>query len=372
MANAEQLAIFDKGVEAWNAWRSEFPDAQIDLSYMRFNGAWQSSLPINLAGVYLYEANFIRASMPKANFREADVRGVDFHGAHLDGAQFDGASASHARFSGAWLNEASFQNADLRDANFVASRLVRADLRDANLQHATFVGTDLTCANLFGCSVYGISAWKPHLEGVIQTNLVITPPDEPTVTVDNLEVAQFIYLLLHNEKIRDVIDTVGKKAVLILGRFTTARKQILDAIREDLRARGYLPILFDFQKPKSKDLTETISILAHMARFVIADLTDAKSIPQELSAIVPHLPSVPVQPILLASQKEYGMFEHWPRFPWVLDPFPYEDRTDLIEHMEDRIIAPAEKRIQGKMTETGELERAKRRIKELEARLARS
>jgi hypothetical protein len=371
MANEEQLAIFHKGVEAWNAWRKKNREVRIDLSYMRFNGAWQSSMAINLAGAYLYEANFIRASMPKADFREADVRGVNFHGAQLDRARFDGATASDARFSGAWLNGASFQRADLRDANFVGTRLERADFREATLRHATFVGTDLTRANLAGCSIYGISVWQPHLEGVIQTNLVITPPDEPTVTVDNLEVAQFIYLLLHNEKIRDVIDTVGKKAVLILGRFTTPRKKILDAIRDNLRARGYLPILFDFERPKSKDLTETISILAHMARFVIADLTDAKSIPQELSAIVPHLPSVPVQPILLASQDEYGMFEHWPRFPWVLDLFSYEDQTHLIGHLEEKVIAPAEKRIQGKMTEGSELEQAKQRIKELEERLAR-
>ena len=36
--------------------------------------------------------------------------------------------------------------------------------------------------------------------------LVITRWDEPTITVDNIEVAQFIYLMLHNQKIRDVID----------------------------------------------------------------------------------------------------------------------------------------------------------------------
>ena len=40
--------------------------------------------------------------------------------------------------------------------------------------------------------------------------------DEPDITVDNIEVAQFVYLLLHNEKIRDVIDTIGKKGVLLL------------------------------------------------------------------------------------------------------------------------------------------------------------
>src|SRR3712207_8248172 len=48
--------------------------------------------------------------------------------------------------------------------------------------------------------------------------------------------------------IRDVIDTVGKKAVLILGRFTPERKTVLDDLRDELRKRNYLPILFDFDK----------------------------------------------------------------------------------------------------------------------------
>jgi len=34
------------------------------------------------------------------------------------------------------------------------------------------------------------------------------------------------------KKIRDVINTIGKKGVLILGRFTPERKIVLDAIRE--------------------------------------------------------------------------------------------------------------------------------------------
>ena len=76
--------------------------------------------------------------------------------------------------------------------------------------------------------------------------MIITPRYEPEITVDNIEVAQFVYLLLHNEKIRDVIDTVTSKAVLILGRFTAERKAVLDALREELRKRDYLPILFDF------------------------------------------------------------------------------------------------------------------------------
>jgi hypothetical protein len=39
-----------------------------------------------------------------------------------------------------------------------------------------------------------------------------------------------------------------------------------------------------------------------MARFIIADLTDPSSIPQELQAIVPHV-AVPVQSLLEGSSR---------------------------------------------------------------------
>jgi hypothetical protein len=76
---------------------------------------------------------------------------------------------------------------------------------------------------------------------------VITPRDESVIQLDNLEIAQFIYLLLNNEKIRDMIDTLGKKAVLILGRFTTERKEVLDAIRAatSTTISGFSPDLGD-------------------------------------------------------------------------------------------------------------------------------
>jgi hypothetical protein len=98
-----------------------------------------------------------------------------------------------------------------------------------------------------------------------------------------------------------------RRAALILGRFTEERKPVLEALRQELRRRKYLPILFDFEKPSSCSTDETITLLARMARFVIADISDAKSVLQELRAIVPDLPSVPVQPIILEMQEEPGM-----------------------------------------------------------------
>jgi hypothetical protein len=74
------------------------------------------------------------------------------------------------------------------------------------------VETDFTGADLTGCHVYGISAWGLKLsEGTKQQNLVVTPSNESEITTDDIEVAQFLYLLISNKKIRNVIDTITSK-----------------------------------------------------------------------------------------------------------------------------------------------------------------
>jgi hypothetical protein len=249
MANDEHVAILKKGVDAWNAWRDvNYPDIGPDLT------------DADLCRLNLYGAN-----LRWANLFKADLTGVNLDGAHLGGAD---------------LREANLGGADLSRAYLLGADLSRADLRGAELEFASLVKTDLTGADLTGCRVYGVSAWGLKLDGAKQQNLIITDADEPAITVDNIEVAQFIYLMLHNQKIRDVIDTITSNAVLILGRFTDDRKAVLDALREELRKRDYLPILFDFDVPATRDITETVSLLARMARFIIADLTDPSSIPK--------------------------------------------------------------------------------------------
>ena len=119
---------------------------------------------------------------------------------------------------------------------------------------------------------------------------------------------------------------------------------MLDALREELRNRDYLPILFDFDVPASRDITETVSLLARMARFIIADLTDPSSIPKELEAIVPWL-AVPVQPLLEGASRPYAMFKDYWKYDWVLPVCRYAELEGLLSMLAEKVIAPAEEKV---------------------------
>jgi hypothetical protein len=353
MANMEHFEILKRGAEYWNTWRKENKLISPDLSGINLSGADLSECNLskaNLSSANLCDAYFLEANLYKANLSSADLKNARFVGAELYETNLSGANLTDADLSNANLEEANLTgaeliNSDLSNAKLTGADFTKANLTGANLSLAICVETIFTDAKIEGARVYGVSAWNIMNEGLNQQNLIITKPDESEITVDNLEVAQFIYLLLNNAKIREVIDTITSKMVLILGRFTSERIIILDSIKKELRKRDYLPVLFDFKKSSSRDITETISTLAHMARFVIADITDARSIPQELMLIVPNLPSVPIKPILLCSQNEYGMFEHFKRFPWVLETHLYSDTDKLIASFSEDVIGEAEKKV---------------------------
>jgi len=323
MADEEHLKILIQGVSAWNKWREENPEIRPNLISLSFTGAdisgfesrevsqdledcFKEFFRKNLRGV-----NFRGALLQKAHLRNTDLQDADLSGANLSEADLTNADLSgadlrdcvlhdvvlttatlqrvvliRASLYGAYLSgvnlieadlqEASLNNIDLSDSilsktncsntSFVSANLSRANLSEANLSNADLskailVETNLEKAILSGCKIFGISAWKPNLKGTIQTNLILSENSEPVISVDNLEVAQFIYLLLDNEKIRHVIDTITSKVVLILGRFTSERKKILEVIRETLRKYDYVPVLFDFEKPRSKSFVETVATI---------------------------------------------------------------------------------------------------------------
>jgi hypothetical protein len=341
MANPDHLKRLQQGVDAWNAWRK--PDITPDLSGADLSYAFLHAA--DLSGANLSAANLGAADLGAANLSGANLFRADLGGAVLIEANLGGADLAWANLGGADLGGAVLIEANLSGADLGRANIGGANLSGTNLTYARLVDADLTDADLTGSRVYGVSAWGLKLsDKTRQRNLIITRwmSNEPEITVDNIEVAQFIYLLLNNQKIREVIDTITSKVVLILGRFTNDRKAVLDALRDELRKRSYLPILFDFDKPTRRNTVETITLLARMARFVIADISDAKSVLQELQAIVPDLPSVPVQPVIIASQDEPGMFDFYRHLPWFLPVYRYETPVQLLAELKGQVIEPSE------------------------------
>jgi uncharacterized protein YjbI with pentapeptide repeats len=374
VANPEHVAILTRGVADWNTWRSSAGLLMPDLREADFANA-------DLAGANLANAQLHDAHFEGARLDGADLYGARLHGTRLEFASLNNASLLYAEFMGATLQSASLYAANARDSTFYKSNLKKANLgnaiftdvefaeadlsaamlENANLTRANFrqavlegsslkgadltsaslVGTDLRSADLRGCRIYGLSAWDVRLDGAEQAGLVISPAHETEVRVDDLEVAQFVYLMLKHEKIRNVIETIGNKAVLILGRFTE-RKEVLEAISDELRRRGYLPIVFDFERPADRDFSETVMTLTGMSRFVVADITKPRSVPLELHATVPNY-MIPFVPIIQSGEEPFAMFRDlWQKYrDWVLDALSYDSVDALVRVFDKAVIQPA-------------------------------
>ena len=280
------------------------------LDRTRFNRS------VALKGAKLEAASLKKAHMPEARLMDSDLRRADFTGADLTGA-------------------------DLSGANLAGANLTRTKLAGANLAGANLVGANVKGCNIDGARVYGVAAWDLEGEPKTSKDLVVTPEFSPAITADDIRVAQFIYLLINNPEIRNVLDTVTRKVVLLLGRFTPKRKAVLDALRDELRRRNFVPVMFDFEPSSERDLTETVTLLARMARFVIADLTDPASIPQELQAVAPNV-EVPIRLIIEAGRKPYAMSCDLKKYPWVIKPYHYADTATLMKELQSEVIDVAE------------------------------
>lgn len=363
MANEHHIQFLRQGSSVWNEWRRNMPDVQPDLSEADLYGGLFGG--VNLPGANLREVNFRGANLREANLREVDLglaglRRADLSGADLTGARLRGANLAEANLKEANLKEADLTGADLSQADLSQADLSLADFRGADLSDANLSGADLTgarCVNtrltgatLTGCTVYGISAWDIDLDDTVQKDLRITPAREKSaITVDNLEVAQFLYLLLHNHKVRDILDTITSKVVLILGRFGD-RMPILDTLREALRHHpyGYIPVLFDFEPQREKPILETVKTLANLARFVIADLTDPNMVRSEVTYIVANVPTVPVQPVIEAHANLPTEYTTWKTYASFLPIYRYDDVSKLVSSLSESVIAPAEQRVQSR------------------------
>ncbi len=402
MANAGHIDIVKDRIDHWNEWRRKntkvVPDfAGADLSELNLAGANLAKADFsgaklagtNLSGANLARAKFFRADLSqadlsranlfKANLSQADMAGANLNGADLTGAfliranlsgasllqacvkganlgqaslfraKLVGAVLSQASFFKADLSEADLSEANLEGANLQEAVLERTNLRSANAANANFcfatlLRTNLENAVLDNCAVYGTSLWDVNLTESRQRDLDIMPAQQPVLSVDSLQTAQLVGMLLHHEKARYEVFSITLNTVLVIGRFPPERKLVLLAIKEALRRVDYSPLVLDFDLPGSGDKNEIVKTLGKMSRFVIADLTDDRRIAETLDAVVHFLPSIPIQPIGQKGREQGGADSHYHKYRWVLPFWRFADPDDLAERIGREVIAPAEQK----------------------------
>jgi uncharacterized protein YjbI with pentapeptide repeats len=406
MANEGHLRILEQGVKVWNTWRREHPGIEpdltgvnlseahlsaVDFSHVDLSGAdiadaWFSKavfkdanlskvearranfMDADLSGAILRGATLASAFMPKVLLSTADLSGANLNLANLEDADFSGATMHGTLLREATLFRASLRGADLREAQFSDAKLCGVDFRGTSLEGGLLAGADLSGANLTGVVLRGAVLWRTMLIGTrlggadltgaevygcaawdidsddetVQDNLVITEAFTPEITVDGLEVAQFLYLILNNKTLNSILDTVTSKVVLILGRFSEQRKKVLDALREELRRHDYVPVIFDFSKPVDKSIADTVTTLARLARFVIADVTDPSWVTVEAQLIVRECCSIPFRLIKHESAAVPSPINDLrPDSPQLIKPFDYRSLDHAVASVKS-IVEPAE------------------------------
>jgi len=330
------------------------PDLSLDLAEDDFDGDVRTLVAGILNQVAQGRAPTAREGLSGADLSKVNFRNADLSGAFLDGCVLTNATLRNARMREVDLTAATMRWTDisgadlsravLRQANLNEVKARRTTLRGADLAYSTFVGGSLVRADLSRALVYGASVWDVDLTGAVQEHLIITRPSEPDVSVNDFKVAQSLHLIIANRHIRDVVDTLTTKVVLVLERFTGERKAVLDTAAAQRRS-GFVPVLSDFERPASRDFTETVVTLADSSRFIVADLTDPASLPKELEAIVPHL-AVPLLPLLQREHQPYAMFSDSRKYDWVLSISRYADAADLVRHFIVRVLRPVEQAVQ--------------------------
>lgn len=401
MTDAGQIDLVRDRIEVWNDWRRKntriVPDlagadlaerdlsganlARADLTGARLAGANLGGA--NLARAKLFRADLGQADLSRANLFKANASQADLGGANLNWADLTSAFLVRANLSGASLLDACLKEANLGQASLFRARFTKAILRQtsffkadltgadlagtdarganfqeavledtclrgadaagANLCFATLLRTDLEGARLDNCAVYGISLWEIRAEGSSQRDLDIMPAQQPILSVDGLQTAQMVGLLLHHEAVRDEVLAITLNTALVIGRFPPERQALLTAVKEALRRAGYSPLVLDFHLPGTGDKNEIVKTLGRMSRFVVADLTGDRRVAETLDAVVHFLPSLPIQPIAQAGGETVSGV-HYPKYRWVLPLWTFRGPDDLAARFGPDVVATAERR----------------------------
>lgn len=299
-----QARLTEGSPEAWNRWRMESPGA---LSFNRPN--WYDCP--GPGGVQMKGRNridFSRYEWRSVSVYKAFAEGLHMRDAVIDDCLFEEGDFSRADFSGTTFRNTRFNKTIMTGATFTGASFINCNLNRVNLAEADFQVREIS-----DTVIYGLSAWDLTVgEDTKQSNLVIEKSYElysdlvghgiVPLTVDDIEIAQFVYYLSNHKKLRNTLNVLNEKGVLLLGGFRDGGLERLYRLRDWFRQRGYTAMIFDFARPDNLSLTETVVTMGGLAKFIVADLT-GPSVPHELASVLAQ-----IKKPVIAYGDPYAMF----------------------------------------------------------------
>lgn len=295
---------------------------------------------------YMMHAKLQNSTFLNSDFREAYLGFANFYGSKF----LNGTSFIDANLDNAIIENSTFDEAVLNRTNLHNTNLRNSVIRSTDLSYCLFVKTDLTKTKIVNSKVYGISVWDLKTDKeTIGIDLIIR--EKPLITVGDIEIAQFIYLILNNEKIPNLITTMRTKVVLILGSFDDQSKPILEKIKELLPKHDLIPIVFDFNPPLEQRYIETVKTLALLSKFVIVDLSIRSGQYIEIASIVPET-EIPFATIAFEDTKASEMLKIFNAYDWwrkVYFSYPKEGWEIKLPILIEKEIIPWAEEINNKL-----------------------
>jgi hypothetical protein len=318
--------IIENADSNWERYLINFPHTfevlnNRDLRFIEFYKEEFWKVRTNLKEVKKKDKEYLEVTGPL--FSNADLTGANFFLANLMGSSFKGSIINNVNFMSALILKSNFRNSIIENSEFNGADLWNSNFSASNIKNSNFRGSNLTkidisSAKIMDCKIYGISCWDiKRNDYTITKNLIISDPysDDPIITIDDIELAQFIYLILNNKKISNLITTMRTKSVLLLSSFDNKSKLVLDKIKELLLKYDFIPIVFDFMPSNKQDLMETIRTLALLSRFVIVDLSIQSGQLHELASLVKET-YIPFVTIASEGSKQTRMLNEFRHHYW--------------------------------------------------------
>jgi hypothetical protein len=213
------------------------------------------------------------------------------------------------------------------------------------MEYALLCKAKLNSTRIVNCHVFGISCWGTDFSRCSQEGIRAYTSGSYSIRVNSIEYSFFLYQCIDNRNFKALFESTTDKLVLILGRFSKDGDSGVEALRAAVTQCGFIPVVFDFEKPDAHDLTEVVLSLSLLSRFIIVDLSDPKCAPHEIAIVAPNV-NRPIASVIQGGQRPYAMFgDLSERYPWVFPSVPYNSLAEVGSIVEEQIVPSCEEYI---------------------------